>query len=42
MKHFPQLFQDTNREHITDKLEIANKFNNFFVNIGTKTSRQSK
>ncbi len=35
-KHFPQFFQDENGVHITDKLEIANKFNNVFVDIGKK------
>ncbi len=35
-KHFPQFFQNENGVHITDKLEIANKFNNVFVDIGKK------
>ncbi len=35
-KHFPQFFQDENEVHITDKLEIANKFYNVFVDIGKK------
>ncbi len=40
-KHFPQFFQDEKGVHITDKLEIANKFNNFFVDIGKKNNQSS-
>ncbi len=35
-KHFPQFFQDENDLKITEKLEIGNTFNDFFVNIGKK------
>ncbi len=35
-KHFPEFFQNENGLNITDKLEIANTFNDFFVNVGQK------
>ncbi len=35
-KRLPPFFQDENGLHITDKLEIANKFNNIFVDIAKK------
>ncbi len=40
MKHFPLLFQDNNVLKITDKLDIANTFHDFFVNVSkTLTDR---
>ncbi len=35
---FPDFFRDDNKP-ISDKLEIANRFNSFFTNIGKKCSR---
>ncbi len=38
-KTFPEYFKNENEE-ITDKLEIANRFNSFFVNIGKKLAKK--
>lgn len=37
-KKFPQFFRDGN-DVVTGKLEIANRFNNYFTNIGPKLSQ---
>ncbi len=37
-KDFPEYFKDEN-DQINDKLQIANKFNIFFTDIGKKTSK---
>ena len=33
---YPQQFSDSNGNIITDKTTAANKFNEFFVNVGPK------
>ncbi len=37
--YIPRLFKDGN-EQITDKLEIANRFNAFFTNVGTNLANK--
>ena len=39
---FPSFFRDEENNIITDKLQIANKFNNFFASIGSNLARQIK
>ncbi len=40
-KKFPEYFKNGD-EQISDKLEIANCFNSFFVNIGNKLAKKLK
>ncbi len=35
-KSFPSFFQDEDNKIITDKTQIANKFNTFFATVGSK------
>ncbi len=37
---FPSFFRDENNRIVTDKTEIANKFNTFFSTIGEKLAKK--
>ncbi len=39
---FPSFFRDENNKVITDKVEIANKFNYFFSTVGSKLAKNIK